>query len=420
MIISKDIILSEKFCYEHIAAIGPTGSNKTTSLFFTNLLSDELPKNSSIIVTDPKGELFKATAKYQKSLGRTPLVFAPLEPSRSLKYNPLQQCNDVTEVRELAQNLLLNSTLALEITSGVKAGGLEWIEMATPLFVAALLYVKKAGPPINTITNAMEFIINSSDDEIDSILSGADKEVKTQYNIFKACAKSDRTMGSIKITLASKLQLFTDEKIQMTTQYTEFTAEQLREKPYVLYVIYPERKSTYLSPFMAIFFSQFINTLIESYDEKSLSCFLLFDEFANIGQLNSFAQNISTVRSRRMSYLICLQSVTQLIQLYGKDNAMSILNNLKTKVVLPGLSDLETLRYISGLCGWKEIKTVSESKSEKGISHTISTSRKKIMEEDEIRRLDEKKMLIVAHNRLPVISEKDLYFENKKYLKNIM
>lgn len=421
--ITENIQLKLKYCYEGLCIIGPTGENKTTSEFFPNLLDETVPRNVSLVVMDPKAELYKATAHYQKSLGRDVILFAPLNPENSLKYNPLEQCKDITEVRELAQSLLLNGALALEITTGRKSGDTEWINMATPLFAAALLYCKGKGKPLNTIAEAFRLIVNNSIDNLDALFSNSREDVKVQYNIFKSSLESPRTASSIKVTFASNLQIFSDPKLIEVTRCTEFNASQLRKKPTALYIMYPERKANYLSPFMSCFFNQLINKTLDYYTDGSLPVIYMWDEFANIGLLNNFSQVVATARSREVGFMVCLQSATQLCQVYGKDNAKIILNNLKTKVVLPSLSDIETINMISELCGYTEITTETSSRSSNAAgtssSSTTSKTRRKLLEPDEIRRIPKGKALIIAHNLQPVIDTQNIYYTKKIYNDNV-
>lgn len=131
LILSKDIQLQEKYDFEGSITIAPTGAGKTTSIFIPNLLSNNI--QGSIIVTDPKGELFKLTSKYQEKVcKRKVLKFSPLEPNQGEKYNLLTSCKDNSEVVELASTLLFNGALSIELATGKKTGGVEWIQMSEP------------------------------------------------------------------------------------------------------------------------------------------------------------------------------------------------------------------------------------------------------------------------------------------------
>ncbi|NFT07804.1 hypothetical protein FDF26_12155 [Clostridium botulinum] len=116
LILSKDIQLKEQFDFEGSVTIAPTGSGKTSSFFFPNLLSNNI--KGSIIVTDPKEELFKLTSKYQEKIcGRKVLKFSPLSPGTSEKYNLLTSCKDDSEIIELASTLLFNGALSIELST---------------------------------------------------------------------------------------------------------------------------------------------------------------------------------------------------------------------------------------------------------------------------------------------------------------
>ncbi|MCT8975476.1 type IV secretory system conjugative DNA transfer family protein [Clostridium sp. CX1] len=413
--ISKNMQLSEKKCFENILVVGATGSRKTTSLFYPNLLSDCI--KGSIIILDAKGELYRDTANYQRSIGREPILFSPLDHMHSWKYNPLEQAKDLTEVRELSQTLLINGVKAIELSSG-KSGGNDstWINMALPLLVASMLYCKGKGRPMNTITEALRLIINHSTEEIDLLFSNCKEDIKEQYNIFKTSLESPKTASSIKVTLATNLQIFLDKNIEKLTSETEFTPEELREKPIALYVSYNDQKANYLSPFLSIFYSQMITHLIENYSEESLPVYFMFDEFATAtGQILNFHNTVAVSRSRELSFLVCLQSISQLFQLYGRDNGLTILNNLKTKCILPSISETSTLSYASELCGYVDVKKKSTSRSGNNTSISYSATKEKMFAESNIRELKINEMLIIAHNLAPVKDYLNIYYENESY-----
>lgn len=411
--ISKNIRLKEKYDFEGICLIGPTGAGKTTSLFLNNLLDNKI--RGSYIVTDPKGELFKLTSGYQKNICKRKVYKIDFtNTDSSERYNLLSNCKNSEEVIQLASNLLLNGALSIELASGKKAGGVEWIQMAEPLLAAVLLYVRGLEKPFNTIEFALQLILNLNNGQLKGLIDKSrNADAITQYDIFLMVGGADRTEGSIKITLASNMKLFTTKDVNKISIDTTFNIEDFRREESILYVIYPERKSNYLAPFVAPLFSQIIDKLIDSYNNKSIPIHLLFDEFGNIGMLSNMSINAATVRSREISLVTCMQSITQLQQVYGLNSSKTILNNLKTKIILPGITDIDTINYISSLCGIKEINTKSTSYSGEKESTSYSKSKKKIFEDGELRTLEDNKALILSNNKMPVLDDITLYFQSE-------
>ena len=431
-IIGEEIIITNTEMNTGIAIIGPTGSGKSTAHFIPNLLNNTI--EGSIICLDPKGEQYEKTSWYQQHVcGRNVIVFAPLEPSISAKYNLLEQCKDVKEVAQLSKNLLYNGMLASEIESGRKVGGVEWVDLSRPLLTASLLYCRKQGSPMNRIENAFNLIIEKNLEELDLLFSNSTKEVKQQYNMFKSAQGAGNLIASIRTTLSSNLQIFTDEAINRVSNFTSFTAEQLREKKTIIYIIYPEIEANYLIPFMSSFFTQIYRKLIKCYKEgKSLPIKMYYDEFANIGAINNFSSIVATCRSREISNVICLQSISQLKQNYGKDNADAILNNLSAKAILRGIADVETLKYFEYICGDKEVEETSVSKSNSSSSNSGGNSSttsgnsiskqvriKKRLPVDKIRCLSDNQMIYIYCNERPKLINKNTYYKKEEYLNKI-
>ena len=412
--VTKNINLKSKFDFEGICLLGSTGAYKTSTLFLNNLLSNYI--RGSYVVTDPKGELYELTSGYQKDVcGRKVYKIDFSTPDYSEKYNLLANCKDSEEVIQLASSLLMNGALSVELATGKKAGGIEWIQMAEPLLASMLLYAKDLGKPFNTIEFALQLILNLDTMKLKSLVeSSRNLDSITQYSIFLSVGGADRTEGSIRITLATNMKLFTTKDVNKISSNTTFNIEDFRKEESVLYIIYPERKSNFLAPFIAPFFSQIIDKLLDCYTKNSLPLRLMFDEFGNIGMLSNMSVNSATVRSRNMALIVCLQSITQLYQVYGVDASKSILNNLKTKIILPGMSDTDTLDYISKLCGVKEITVKSVSKTESKQSTNTSKTKKNIFEDGELRTLEDKKALVIVSNKMPVVDDIEPYFETSK------
>lgn len=418
MLLSKKVQLSSNACFEHIAIIGPTGSGKSSTFFIPNLLN--LPPKASMVISDPKGELYQKTKAYNESIGRKCILFAPLEPQHSLKYNPLEIANSVTEVREIAQNLLINGANAIALATGKASGGdSEWTNMAVPLWTAALLFCKTEGGELGTINAALNLILDTDQKQLEMIFENSTADVRAQYNIFKQAAGSEKTASSIKTVLASNLQLFTDPSLASVTEKSEFHPYVLKDEPTAIYIMCPERRSSYASPFMSVFYSQVINKIME-YKGNDLPIYMMLDEFANIGVIPNFGQLAATCRSRKLSLTVGIQGIEQLHQNYGKENGDSILNNLKSKIFYPGLAPA-TAQVASQLCGFTTVATESKSEGKDKNSKSTSTSyqRRELLDADEIRRLPGDEILLVIHNREPIIDKQNKYYQDKTFLNKL-
>ena len=138
------------------------------------------------------------------------------------------------------------------------------------------------------------------------------------------------------------------------------------------------------------------------------------------GIIPNFSQLAATCRSRKLSLTIGIQGIEQLHQNYGKENGDAILNNLKSKIFYPGLAPT-TAQYASQLCGYTTVTTESTSEGTEKESRSTSTSvqRRELMDADEIRRLPGDEVLLVLHNREPVIDKQNRYYEDKKFLQRL-
>lgn len=408
--ISKKFRLSEKKSFEHFLICGATGSGKSASFYIPSLL--ELPAHASVVVTDPKGELFQKTAQHALNQGKNVIAFSPFK-DKTMKYNPLALCRNASEVRELAQVLLANGNAAIEQLTGTKSGGSEWTNMATPLLVAFLLFVYELEAPDNTVAKALELITENDLETLKLLIEDSTPEAQQQMNIFLQSAESEKTASSIKTVLATSLQMFTDPLIQELTSLNEIDPKTLREQPTHLYVMVPEHKSAFMSPLMSPFYSQLMNHLLET--GKGAPIYFLMDEFANIGVIPNIDIILAICRSRDMSVSLGIQSVNQLKQRYN-EAANTILDNLKTKAFLPGLS-YDSAEYASKLLGFKEIKSVSTSFSKKNDnSYSVSAQKRELLTPDEVRRLPDETILIISDNRNGFQDKQNRYYKDKRLL----
>lgn len=87
---------------------------------------------------------------------------------------------------------------------------------------------------------------------------------------------------------------------------------------------------------------------------------------------------------------------------------MSILNNCNNKIILPAISDINTLNWISELCGITEINIMQDNKNIK--------TKKQLFDISEVRRITTEKELIIIGNRQPILDDQNIYYKQFKYL----
>lgn len=415
LVIGQNLRLNMTQSFEHCVCVGPTGSGKSAGFFIPNLLL--LPKNCSVVVTDPKEELLEQTRAVQERNGKEILIFNPYS-TTSLHYNPLALCKTTTDIRELAQILLINGNAAMSSMAGHTSGSrdqIEWLTMAVPLLASILIFVRDLKSPKNTIHYALNLITENDDDALKFLVSD-DLEAKEQMNIFLQSSQSEKTSASIRVVLASQLQLFLDPMISNITSKNEINPTQLRQAATVLYVTVPEHKSSFMAPIMAVFYHQLMNALVDSAGNRPV--FFLLDEFANIGLIPNIDTALATYRSKRISIAIGIQSLNQLKQKYGTV-AESILDNLKCKFFLPGMA-YDSASYFSNLMGDTEIVTTSSSgASDATITYSKAPQVRPLMSPDEIRRLSDEMLVAIIANRKPFIDMQRRYYKDSILLKMI-
>ena len=136
-----------------------------------------------------------------------------------------------------------------------------------------------------------------------------------------------------------------------------------------------------------------------------LHCFL--DEFANVGRIPNFDKLIATIRSRKVSVSIILQTIAQLKTMY-KDSWETIVGNCDSVLFLGG-NEQSTTEWLSKLLGKEtiDIRTTSDSKGVSG-SHTTNYQRtgRELLTPDELAQLDNDKCIYNLRGLHPFLSRK--------------
>lgn len=164
---------------KNICVFGSSGSMKTIGFLLTNLL--ELSKyKKSIIVTDPKGEIYRTTSSYFKSIGYIVKVFNLKDMKHSDRWNPLGENENINDV-QTSSDVIISNTQRHD-----KGGDEFWPRAEENLLKAFEFYFLEMLIDKNNLTNVYKKVASGDISEIDSMFKGLsnDSPAKMSYNIF--------------------------------------------------------------------------------------------------------------------------------------------------------------------------------------------------------------------------------------------
>jgi len=222
---------------------------------------------------------------------------------------------------------------------------------------------------------------------------------------------SAKTLKSIQITLAARLEKFNLESLANIVQIDELDLPSLGEKKVSLFALIPDNDTSF-NFLVSILYTQLFQQLFYIADHKyggSLPTHVHFvmDEFANVSLPDDFDKILSVMRSRGVSVSIILQNLAQLKALFEKQWE-SIVGNCDEFLYLGG-NEQSTHKYVSELLGKETIDTNTYGKSE-GRSGSYSTnyqiSGRELLTPDEVRMLDNRYAILFIRGELPVMDLK--------------
>jgi type IV secretion system protein VirD4 len=222
---------------------------------------------------------------------------------------------------------------------------------------------------------------------------------------------SAKTLKSIQVTLASRLEKFNLESVAALTMTDELDLPSLGEKKVALFALIPDNDTSY-NFLVSILYTQLFQALFALADSKydgslPVHVHFLLDEFANVALPDDFEKILSVMRSRNISVSIILQNLAQLKALFEKQWE-SIVGNCDSFVFIGG-NEQSTHKYVSELLGKATIDTNTFGK-QSGAHGNYSTNwqitGRELLTPDEVRMLDNRYALLFVRGERPIQDEK--------------
>ena len=398
----------------NVLVCGGSGSGKTRFYAKPNIMQC----NTSFVCLDPKGEILKDTGNLLKKKGYEVRVLDLINMEKSHCYNPFKYLKTDNDVQRLVTNLFKATT-----PKGSQSQDPFWDVSASMLLLALIFYLKYEAieeeqnfPVVMEMLRAGE--IHEEDDNYPSPLDKLFNELESRdpYHIALKYYRdyrsgSAKTLKSIQITLASRLEKFNLNSLANLVSDDELDLSSLGEKKVALFALIPDNDTSF-NFLISMLYTQLFQQLFYLADHKyngslPVHVHLVMDEFANVSLPNDFDKILSVMRSRGVSVSIILQNLAQLKALFEKQWE-SIVGNCDEFLYLGG-NEQSTHKYISELLGKETIDLDTHGKST-GHAGNYSTNYqiagRELMTPDEVRLLDNKYAILFIRGEQAVIDLK--------------
>ena len=391
-----------------LVAFGPPQSGKSAGIAIPALLEWAGPAVASSIKTD----LVSSTIDRRRELGQV-FVFDPfgLSGVRAHTWSPLHAAHTWDGALEVAWRL----ASAGELDRRSVEGGDFWAVAAEQRLAPLLFAAAVSGAGMDTV---VRWTGGQGIRELDQALLCAGEDGHPAYDAVRAFeAQADRTRTSIEATAQTLLRAYRFGRVARSAQSSEITADRLLDEAATLYLIGDAKASKLLRP---IFLALLGEVVDRAYERATLAggrlerpLLLCLDEAGNIAPLPHLAEIASTAPSHNIQLVTIFHDLAQARSRYGQQ-AETVVNSHRARMLLPGVADLETLRYFAGLAGEEEARDRSHTTGAGGTTRSTSRRRRPLIAPEALRQLPDRHALLLYGRIPPTQVRLRLWFEDRR------
>ncbi len=410
---------------KNIAVYGASGSMKTRA-FCINRILQAVQCGESLIICDPKSELYEKTSEYLRRKNYTVRVFNLVSPENSDSWNCLEEIQGDELMAQLFCDVIIKNT-------GSERGDHFWDSSEMNLLKALVLYVEQGYPAERkNMGEVYKLLTLSSDKELNSLFDmlPPSHPAKAPYSIYRQASDTVRT--GVIIGLGSRLQVFQMKKICNMTAFDEIDLELPGKQPCAYYCITSDQDSAF--DFLSSLFLSFCFIKLVRYADKNCEggklptpVHILGEELTACGVIPDLSRKISVIRSRNISMSCVFQNLAGLQNRYPQNQWQEILGNSDIQLFL-GCVDELTAKYISDRSGEVSVNVQSRAKQLNSMRisnytpqyrETDGVGRRKLLTMDEVLRLPTEKELIIIRGKKLLKADKFDYTKHPEY-KNLV
>ena len=390
----------------NLAVYASSGSMKTRS-FCMNRILQAAVRGESLIISDPKSELYEKSSEYLRDQGYCVKVFNLVNPENSDSWN----CLSEVEGQELMAQLFVDVIIKNTINNG--KGDHFWDSCEMNLLKALVLYVDQSYAEQNrNIGEVYRLLTLSGESDLDSLFENLPPThpAKAPYSLYKQA--SDTVRSGVIIGLGSRLQVFQSELIKKITTRDEIDLELPGQERCAYFLVTSDQDSTF--DFLASLFLSFCFIKLVRYADKNceggklpVPVHVLGEELTACGTIPDLSRRLSVIRSRNISMSCVFQNLAGLQNRYPLNLWQEILGNCDAQLFL-GCTDELTAEFISSRTGLASVSVSSKSKQlgtwrisnyTPEYRETSGVGKRPVLTPDEVLRLPIKQALVIIRGQ---------------------
>lgn len=398
----------------HIAIFGASGTMKSravirNALFQALKRGDPHNPGESVVITDPKGELYADTAELYRKNGYEVKVFNLVDPEHGDSWNCMSDLNGDTLMAQVLTNVIIGNT------SSGKSDHF-WDNGEGNLLKALILYIDQDRSRIADMKNlpaVYQMLTQNSERQLTAIFEKLplSHPARAPYSLFSQ--SSDTVRSGIVLGLGTRLQVLQNEAVRQITSRSDIDLSAPAKRKCAYYIILSDQDTT-MSFLSSLFFSFLFIRLTRYADSRPQRCCdvpvnLILDEFNNVGRIggaadgSDFTRSLSVIRSRDIRVMLAVQSLGQLQNRYPNNLWAEIIGNCDIQLML-GCTDDISAEYFSARSGDMSIQVQSTMTVKKTIAmaqvipqyrETQGQGKRRLLTPDEVLRLPNEEMLCI-------------------------
>lgn len=392
----------------HTLVIGATRIGKSRRMIMPTIWALG-HAGESMVLTDPKGEIFEHTAEWLKQKGYEVILLDLLRPARGNRWNPLAAVVKAYEAGDTEEASRLAWEIGHSLAWGAGPGTDPIWPQAEESLIAALCLAAAIEAPADARHPATAYRMlielgHRGGESLDAWFEAMPHDHPARLAYGTAALSESRTRSSIYTGTAAHLRLWGDPGVAWMCAESDHDPATAGTKPTAIFLLIPDEAGArrhIAGMYVNQAYGALANVARQNGGKLPVPVWFLLDEYGNIGKLPAMAEKLTVAAGRNIRFVLALQAIAQVAHVYGDKAAQIILGNCDTWVYLR-TSDNDTARAISQKAGTYTVRTYSVQRRYGGPgSGTEGSTARALLTPDEVLRWPLGSALVLQAGQYP-------------------